>query len=243
MKYGEHEYGLLQYGISDIQEEVTPEVEDFVDLEKYVPPFILEMPEFEAWLRSQGYEVGREWAYKAMLVRQIYADTVDTAEGCRLWENMLGITASEDTTIKQRRDEILAKLRSGKTCTPELLKNIVETLTGVECQIVEVNNEYRFIVRFVGQYGVVKRAKVVARVIEEIKPAHLGYTIEYRYVLWRELLPYTWDQIHVYTWDGLRIMGIITRVTWHGLFAAAYSWRGVRNESWKSIKRLEDAKE
>lgn len=248
MKYGEFQYGsdsgVQLYGDSDfIVTPDTPEAEGYTDLERYVPRFITEMTEFHEWYLSQGTEVGSEWELIRIIQKQLHAYTIDTEWGCVLWEKMLGITASDGDTIDQRRVSIIAKLRTMQTCTPALLKNITEEITGVTCSIIEDFPNYKFTIQFVGQYGVVKGVRTVRQRVEEIKPAHLDYNILFRYVLWRELLPFTWNDISVYTWDGLRIMLVVTRVTWHGILSAPYTWKTIKVQNWTTVTNLEDAKE
>ena len=240
--YGE-QLGSNLYGDSEVVKHQDEELTGFTDLERYVPRFITEMREPHAFYWSEGFEVGREWAYVNATRLQLFAATVDTDWGCSLWEKMLDIVSSEDDTIPQRRSAIIAKLRSTQTCTPALLKEITEEITSVECSIIEDFANYTFYVQFVGQYGIVRGANVVRRRIDEIKPAHLYYEIRYRYVIWRELLEYTWSQLSTYTWDGLRILGHISRVTWHGVYNASFTWRMMRSQNWTTVKYIEEAME
>ena len=39
--------------------------------------------------------------------------------------------------------------------------------------------------------------------IEIIKPAHLTYTVVFRYRTWGELSPYRWGELEPFTWDEL----------------------------------------
>lgn len=247
MRYGELQYGsdagVFLYGDSEVNKQRDEELEGYTDLEKYVPGFITDINEFHEWYQAQGYEVGREWAYLRNIYAQLYAQTVNTYWGLALWERLLGITASEEQTTDNRRQQIIAKLRTTQTCTPALLKKLTKDLTGVECRIVEDFEHYKFTIQFVGQYGVVKNSMVLSRQVEEIKPAHLLFELEYRYVIWNELAQYTWNDLSAYTWDGLRIWGHISRVTWHGIANASLTWRTLRLQNWTTIKNLEEAKE
>lgn len=243
MRYGDLRYGANLYGDSTEHKNIDPEPEGYTDLEKYIPQFIANMQEFHAWYVSQGYEVGREWAIIRSLSRQLFIETIDTEWGCSLWEKELDIKAPEDATIEQRVAAIRSKWISRQTCTPALVKQIAEDLTKVECDIVEEFSDYNFIIRFIGQYGVVRNAKALIKRIDEIKPAHLTYAIEYRYIIWRELAAYTWNDLSEYTWNGLRVWAHLLRVTWHGLNNASFSWRALSGHNWKTIKNIEEAKE
>lgn len=248
MRYGEFPYGAQQgiylYGDSaESHERVDPEPDGYVDLEKYIPAFIANMKEFHAWYVSQGYEVGREWDLIRTIFRQLFIETIDTDWGCTLWEKEVGIIPVGDATIDQRKSAIRSAWISKQTCTPALVKKITEDLTGVECNVIEDFPNYKFIIQFIGQYGIVRNSKTLSRQLEEIKPAHLLYELEYKYVIWKELLPYTWNQLSAYTWNGLRVWGQITRVTWHGLYNALFTWKSVSNNNWITIKNIEEAKE
>ena len=76
--------------------------------------------------------------------------------------------------------------------------------------------------------------------IEEIKPAHLGFSFLYRYVIWDELRPYVWDDLRVYTWDGLRVNRIDKFVRWQNL--TDRSWNGMGTYGWHAVKEIEEAK-
>jgi|GEM_PF-186483 len=216
MRYSEFQYGSTPgvYLYGDAELPVKPDETDvsgFVDLEKYVPPFIRNMDEFHAWYESQGYEVGREWLLIRMIKRQLFPATIDTEWGCTLWEAMLGIKADDTATISDRVKAIIARRNLTRTCTLDVIKRTVESATGVECTVVEFPEEYRFVVKYTGQYGVIRNTRTVEKIIEEIKPAHLAFEIEFRYVTWDEVRAYKWNEVKESTWGGLRVLQKIIR--------------------------------
>lgn len=210
MRYSEFQYGntpgVYLYGDAELPTKPDEtDVDGYVDLEKYVPPFIRNMDEFHEWYQTQGHEVGREWKLVRMIKRQLFPATIDTEWGCVLWEAMLGIKPNDTDTIQNRVGAIIAKRSAARTCTPDVIKRTVESITGTTCTVIEYPEQYKFIVRYTGAYGVIRNTRAVERLINEIKPAHLAFDIEFRYVIWDEVADYTWGKVKEATWDGLRI--------------------------------------
>lgn len=210
MRYSEFQYGntpgVYLYGDAELPTKPDEtDVDGYVDLEKYVPPFIRNMDEFHEWYQTQGHEVGREWKLIRMIKRQLFPVTIDTEWGCVLWETMLGIKPADTDTIQNRVGAIIAKRGAARTCTVNVIKQTVESITGVECKVIEYPEQYRFTIRYTGAYGVVRNTRAVERLINEIKPAHLAFNIEFRYVIWDEVKEHTWDEVAEATWGGLRV--------------------------------------
>lgn len=242
MLYAEDRYGEFLYGDSTKAAEEELEVRYWVDLSKYVPAFVAELVEMAAIYDAQGYEIGR--ALKA--VEGIFlANFVKAAPDWALlrWEQLLGMKASDDDTADQRRSNILAKLKSAQVCTPEVVKTVAEEITGVDCIVEEDNPHYWFTIKFIGKYGYVRSVAEVKRQIDEIKPAHLGYDIQFKWCIWRDLQQtMLWDDVRKYTWGGLLIMEIQLSVTWGGLYDTEFLWRQLRSHTWKNIQDIEEAK-
>ena len=71
--------------------------------------------------------------------------------------------------------------------TAEMLKNIAESFSGGECEVIEQNGEYRFDIKFVGNIGTPPNMQDLINALEEAKPAHLAYRFLYTYLLIREI--------------------------------------------------------
>jgi len=201
--YGSNQYGVIQYA------ENTPNSEDikkyFVDLTKYVPPFIYNMSVMKAIYNAQGAELGSLNYYIQDLINQCFIDTATW--GLTSWEEEFGITTNLSLSYEQRREILKAKKRGQGTTTKAMLKNAAEAFSGGEVNIIENIPEYSFIVQFVGIKGIPRNMQAFINMLEDIKPAHLAYSFKYTYTNWnylegKNLIYNTTDAIK---WDDLEI--------------------------------------
>lgn len=234
--YGKNKYGEIYYGRDPTQ--AGDQEEYYVDLKRYVPLFVWEKAEMDALYTAQGYECGLLRHHLADLIDQCFVRTATW--GLVRWEEVFGITTNFFLTYEQRREVVLAKMRGQETTTLEVIRRTALAFTGVEAEVVEDYAHYFFYVKFVGAYGIPPNMQQLINAIEEIKPAHLGFSFLYRYVIWDELRPYVWNDLRVYTWDGLRVNRIDKFVRWQNL--TNQSWNGMGTYGWHAVKEIEEAK-
>lgn len=234
--YGKSIYGRAQYARGP-----TPGSgldESYIDISRYVPQFVADFREMGAVYRTEGYELG---TLQNTLRDQADQCFVKTATwGLLLWEKEYGIKTNLSLSYEQRREIILAKMRGQGTTTVEMIRNVAIAFSGGEVEVIEDNPHYHFTVRFVGLYGIPRNMQAFISMLEEIKPAHLGYSFEYRFVIWNELRPYDWDEMKPYTWDGIRVKEIIRFVRWGNI--GAMDWDGAGGYTWSELKKIEEAK-
>ena len=81
-----------------------------------------------------------------------------------IWERIFGLTVGDKTSnIEERRENLISKLRSYGTTTKEMIAS------------------YAFKILFTSIVGIPKNIENFKAVIEVIKPAHLNFSIEFRY--------------------------------------------------------------
>lgn len=234
--YGQSRYGGIHYARDS--DKSGNQNEYFVDLARYVPPFVAELSELAQVYRTEGHEAG--WLRFTFydLLDQCFVKTATW--GLVLWEKEYGITTNFFLTYEQRREVILAKMRGQETTTVEAVHRAAVSITGVETEVIEEYAEYYFVIRFTGTYGIPPNMQQLIDILEEIKPAHLGFSFQYRYVIWNELRPYVWNDLKVYTWDGLRVNRIDKFVRWQNL--TDRSWKNLESRAWHKVKEIEEAK-
>ncbi len=229
--YGKSKYGTNQYA-STINGEENQE-KYYIDLIQYVPPFIASLEEMQEIYDTEGYEIGAAHEKSEDNAKQWYVSTATW--GLALWENVYGIATNFSLSHEQRREIILAKMRGQGTTTVEMIKNAAEAFSGGEVEVVEDNGNYHFIVRFIGILGIPRNMQAFINMLEELKPAHLRYTFEYKYVIWNDLIPYIWEELEPYTWNGLRVMEIIPFVAWDEIYEQ-YIWENIKFKTWNKIQ-------
>ena len=88
--------------------------------------------------------------------------------------------------IDERRETIKAKLRGVGVATPQLIKNVVETYSNGEVEVLELNSAGTITIKFIGEYGVPAKISEIQKLLREIVPAHLEIVYEYKYVTYNQ---------------------------------------------------------
>ncbi len=200
--YGKNQYGLIQYA----QEKSTDEEQKdyYVDLARYAPPFLAEIQELKAIYEAEGYAVGLLEHELADLLDQCFISTATW--GLTRWEEVYGLTTNMALSYEQRREILMAKLRGQGTTTLQMIKETAETFSGGEIEVIEDNSNYHFTVRFIGIKGIPRNMNAFISMLEDIKPAHLSYSFEYRYTTWGEPIDRSWNSVRNFTWDSIRTL-------------------------------------
>lgn len=201
-------YGTSLYGTSKYSED-TPSTEDLenysVDLSKYVPDFIYNASVFNKIYKSQEYQLGVMYWQIDDLLKQCFIDTATW--GLIYWEEEYGITTNLNYSYEERREVIKAKKRGQGTCTVALVKNVAESFSGGECNVIENTGPYEFTIQFIGVKGIPKNMANLINAIDDIKPAHLVYNFKYTYTSWDYLdsKNLSYNNAEKITWDDLEI--------------------------------------
>ncbi|MZK53426.1 YmfQ family protein [Clostridium beijerinckii] len=201
--YGSNQYGLVKYA----ENTITPvDIEKYkIDLTKYVPPFVIEIPEMKASYDVQGTELGGFLYYSDDVKKQLHIDTATW--GLVYWEERYGIETNLDLSYEQRREMVKAKKRGQGTTTKQMIKNVAEVFSGGEVNVIENTGPYIFTIQFVGVKGIPRNMQAFINMLEDIKPAHLGYEFKYTYTVWNFLKEkkLTWNNSKAKTWDQLKV--------------------------------------
>jgi hypothetical protein len=137
----------------------------------YVSP-IYDQSYIGLWLFNViGIELDELSKFCEELYDQAHIDTATWS--LPMWEKEYGITPLEDQTIEQRRERLL-QIKKKSAFNPEKLRKLIESMTGVEVEVVENTNKNTFLVRL---KGYVDNLDEVKRQINLMKPAHLVYNI------------------------------------------------------------------
>jgi hypothetical protein len=200
--YGINKYGLIQYA----QEKNTDEEQKdyYIDLARYAPPFLADVRELKAIYETEGYAVGLMEHELSDLLDQCFISTATW--GLTRWEEVYGLVTNMALSYEQRREILVAKLRGQGTTTAQMIQETAETFSGGEIQVIEDNPNYHFIVRFIGVKGIPRNMNAFIAMLEDIKPAHLSYSFEYRYTTWGELINRSWTSVSGFTWDSIRTL-------------------------------------
>lgn len=200
--YGQSEYGLAGYSSNQSGKDSMDDC--YEDLTVLVPAFIAEKEEMHQLYVAQGYEVGFLRHALEDIVSQCFISTATW--GLVRWEKLFGTSTNLSLTYEQQREQLIAKFRGQGTTTRKMIQETAAAFSGGDVDVIEDSAHSRFIVRFIGIKGIPRNMAGFISMLEQIKPAHLAYEFEYRYTIWSEMKPYSWDGMQKMTWDQIRIM-------------------------------------
>lgn len=99
-----------------------------------------------------------------------------------IWERIFGLTIGDTTTnLKERRENIISKLRSYGTTTKEMIARVAKAFTNGEIEVIEDNPNYAFTIKFTSIVGIPDNLENFKKVVATIKSAHLNFNVEFRY--------------------------------------------------------------
>ena len=175
----------------------------------YYPSVVQTIKEFQAIINSEYPEIEALHEGNERVLADAYLTTM-TEERIEQWEKILKIQPIENSTIEDRRDTILARIRGQGKLNTALINSIVNTFTGgtaisyivdsvlyVEITPPPENKQYQF-----------------TNVEQELAlkvPAHLGLKVARNYYTWNDIIAYaptwqdvydsfeTWEDVYLYT--------------------------------------------
>lgn len=173
----------------------------------YYPQVISSIKEFKAIIYGEYPEFEGLNTSKEDVIGNAYLSTMDEAR-VSSWEKILNIKPIENSTLQDRRDTIVARLRGQGKLNRELISSIVNAFTGgtanswVEDGVLYVaitpppnNKQYIF--------------ENVEQELAKKVPAHLDYKVARNYFTWDEIRSnfMTWQNVldNFDTWNDIRL--------------------------------------
>jgi hypothetical protein len=173
----------------------------------YYPQVLQAIREFKAIVDGEYPEFEDLNSAKEQVINNAYLATMDEGR-VKQWENFLGITPLVDSTLDDRRDTVMARIRGQGKLNTNLINSIVKTFTGgtanswvkdsvlyVEITPPPNNKQYKF-----------------ANVEQELRlkvPAHMGFQVSRNYYEWNEVKQSysTWQDVKdtFDNWNDVRI--------------------------------------
>ena len=171
----------------------------------YYPLVVQAIKEFQAIINSEYPEIEALHEGNERVLADAYLTTM-TEERIEQWEKILKIQPIENSTIEDRRDTILARVRGQGELNTALINSIVNTFTGgtaisyivdsvlyVEITPPPENKQYQF-----------------TNVEQELAlkvPSHLGLRVARNYYTWNDIITYapTWQRVYnsFETWEDV----------------------------------------
>lgn len=200
--YGEQLYGNLIY--SDAPSPIN------MELENITPNLMLDLPNYyyksiimKMVQNTNANQIGKLNFYVQDVLSQLSIDTATW--GLEIWEKELGIKTDISKSYQFRREIVKAKIRGSGTTTKSMIKNVAESFSNAEVEVIEDIPNSSFKIKFIGVKGIPPNMAGLVETIEDIKPAHLAYSFEYTFTWWDKVKELTWNTAGEKTWDQLRV--------------------------------------
>ena len=174
-------------------------------MNSYYPQVIQSILEFQAIVNSEYPEFEDVSVGTEQIINDAYLTTM-SEERIEQWENILGIQPIENSSVSDRRETVIARIRGQGKLNSELINIIVGTFTGGTANSWIDNG-----VLYVGiELPPDNKSFQFLNVEQELKnkiPAHLGLQVMRNYCTWDELddVYTTWTDIRdaYATWDDV----------------------------------------
>ena len=173
----------------------------------YYPEVLKTIHEFKAITDVEGYEFDELKINSENVLNNAYLLTMDETRIME-WEKLLNIRPLENSSIDDRRETIVARIRGQGKLNTEMINTIVKTFTdGTAYSWVEDNVLHITITPPLGN-----KSYQFANVEQELRnklPAHLGLSVTRNYRTWGEIRSSypTWEDVtnNFNTWDDVRM--------------------------------------
>tara|TARA_Y100000588_G_C14107514_1_gene861486 strand:+ start:504 stop:1049 length:546 start_codon:yes stop_codon:yes gene_type:complete len=173
-------------------------------IKQTVPQFLREAELFNKFYDVLGLQM--DDLYSAMSDVKDQLNITTATWGLSYWEEMLGIEVNLSKSPEFRRSVILSKLRGVGTVTKDLIQESSKSFKNGSLAVVEHADEYRLTLRFTELNGVPPNFDDYKAFVREVIPAHLDYAFTIKYVLNKELNPFTNDYLTRHTHGELRVL-------------------------------------
>ncbi|WP_291650052.1 YmfQ family protein [Clostridium sp.] len=199
--YGNNKYGTIEYSRDSSSNNIDEKYK--VDLMKYLPYYYQTSEIMKSIQNSNSIEVGNLRYSIDDSINQFFVESATW--GLNRLEGIFNIQTDINKSYEERREILKAKLRGSGTVTKEMIKNVAQAFSGGEVEVIEDNPNYNFTIKFIGIKGIPKNMQGLIDAIEDIKPAHLGYSFSYTYTTWDLLKSnLTWNKANIKTWNELK---------------------------------------
>lgn len=145
------------------------------ELMSYLPENYPASRETVAFQEALQPEADAIWEARDQLLAQL--NPYSATWGLWYWEDALGLVACEALPLDTRRRQIAAKLQGRAATTPQVVKDVAETMLGVPVAVIERFGEYLVELVVDGEGTLPAGTGVLKERLREIMPAHLDWAL------------------------------------------------------------------
>ena len=151
----------------------------------YYPQVISCIQEFNAIIKSEYPEIEAVNEEKDKIVADAYLLTM-TEDRIESWEKILGIAPLADSTLDDRRDTVIARIRGQGKLNTQLINSIVNAFTGGTADSWVANSCLYVVITPPPNNKQYQFANVEQELSKKL-PLHLGLQVSRNYYTWNEI--------------------------------------------------------
>lgn len=139
-------------------------------------------------IKAEQLQIEKEEESIELLINEFFVDTA--VRSIPIWCKFVGIEDDTDLDLDTRRSNVKAALKTQEVTTVQVIKNIAESYSNGTCEVIEDYSNYSFKIKFISTIGIPKRIGEMKKIIDMVKPAHLDYDFEFKYITWGDTKVY-----------------------------------------------------
>ena len=170
----------------------------------YYPTVIQSILEFQAIIQAEYPEIKNLHDSREDVLSNAYLSTMSETR-IEQWEKLLNIKPLSGSTVSDRRETIISRIRGQGKLNTDLIKSIVKTFTGGDCRTWIEDSTL-----FIGLLPSGNKEYILDNLVQEIKiklPAHLNCNILKTWQTWGDITSKyaNWEAVRqIYgTWEDV----------------------------------------
>ena len=173
-----------------------------VDILQSWPEYLQDKREMQAIAETLNASLKDYYTETDATYRNLFVASADEA-GLERYESFYGIQPRNDSTLDDRRMEILTKMQTRMPYTKRMLNGLLTSLLGADSYTLEVKtSEYK--VTVIVELKRKNQVNAVAALLRRAIPANMLYEITVRYNQCYQLSKFTYAELKAYTCAQVR---------------------------------------
>ncbi len=173
-----------------------------VDILRSWPPYLQEKLEMQELAETLNLSLKELYAAMDKAYRNFFVMTADE-DGLARFEDYYGIQPRNDSTLEDRRLEILAKMQTRLPYTKRMLNQLLKALLGEDMYTLEIKTS-EYLVKVTVELRRKNQVQSVADLLRRVIPANMNYEILIRYNQYYMLTKFTYEELAAYTCDEVK---------------------------------------
>lgn len=155
------------------------------------------------------------------------------------YERFMELDYKNGWSLQDRKDRIIYTLLSKNIFTPQVLKEQAKIFTNGEIEVIEDYGNYSFTIKFTSVVGIPQNLDNFKNFVYINKPAHLNFSIEFRYNTHNQVAYLTHNSLKLKTHKAIYDTRLYNDADVIGKYHKHNELNLLKNDDLKSIKNQE----